>query len=261
MKFQILMSTMNKKQFEIENIIKQNRIMSSVLVINQSEVDMIQYQTSNLQVFSYCEYGLSRSRNRALELSNAEICLIADDDIEYVHNLEEIITDTFDKHPDYDIIAFYVDKNNLGDVSGKTHQINFYQSLSLMSVQIAYRRQSVVNANIRFDERFGTGSKKYTNGEENIFLSDSLRNGLKILYVPKRIAILKESESSWFHGFDELFFKSKGALFYRLNPSLSFFLILSFLILKYPLYKGDISIRTALKSMLIGKREIKMEGI
>ena len=26
-------------------------------------------------------------------------------------------------------------------------------------------------------------------------------------------------------------------------------------------YKGDISIRTALKSMLIGKREIKMEGI
>ena len=38
-----------------------------------------------------------------------------------------------------------------------------------------------------FDTRFGLGSRKLACGEEDIFLYDSFRRGLSILYVPKPI--------------------------------------------------------------------------
>lgn len=257
MEFQVLMSTMNKNQTDIEKIVREHHIYCPTLVINQTQGELVQSQSDQLSIFSYHEKGLSKSRNRGLQNTNAEIALIADDDIEYVDDLENVIVDTFHEYKDYDIIAFYVETEEHLP-RGEIKDIHFMQSLSLMSVQIAYRVQSIKEHNIAFDERFGTGSGKYTSGEENIFLSDCLNKGLKILYVPRKIAyLLPEGESSWFHGFDEQFFMSKGALFYRLSPRLSWLLNLSFVILKHSMYKKQLSMYQAYKAMKRGRKQMK----
>lgn len=257
MKFQVLMSTMNKSQSDIEKIVQDHHVHCSTLVINQTQGELVQSQNEKLSIISYHEKGLSKSRNRGLQNTNAEIALIADDDIEYVDDLENVIVNAFDEYKDYDIIAFYVETDEHLP-AGEAKEIHFMHSLSLMSVQIAYRVQSIKKHHIVFDERFGTGSGKYTSGEENIFLSDCLKNGLKILYVPRKIAyLLPEGESSWFHGFDEQFFLSKGALFYRLSPRLSYLLNISFVILKYPMYKKQLGIYKAYKAMKIGRKQMK----
>lgn len=255
MSFQILLSTMNKTNEEVMEMLKKNNISSSTLVINQNKKDD-SFKNENVIVLSYNERGLSKSRNRALENTNADICLIADDDIKYVDDIENIIVNSFIQNPDYDIIAFFVESNERKECR-KKKKINFLKSLSIMSVQIAYRPSSIKKNNVKFDERFGTGSGLYTSGEENIFLADCLKKGLKILYIPQKIASLQEGESSWFTGFDEKFFVSKGALFYRLSPALSVLLIISFAILKYPMYKKTLKMKQAIKCMMSGRKQLK----
>lgn len=253
MKFQILMSTMNKTQDEVINMIKENNISSSILVINQTLNDIYRYDSKDISIISYYEKGLSKSRNRAIFNAKADICLLADDDIYYNDNVEKIIIDTFKLYSEYDLIAFYVGNSNKH--KDKLHEVNFIQSLKLMSVQIAFKRKSIIDKKIFFDENFGTGSNKFICGEENIFLKECLDKGLKILYVPLQIAELSESESSWFKGYDDLFFRTKGALFYRLSNILCVPIIFAFAITKNNEYKDECTFMFALRNMLNGRRE------
>ena len=54
------------------------------------------------------------------------------------------------------------------------------------TIEMVFRREKVQNQ-LLFDERFGLGTKFLTCGEEEIWLIDALRAGLKIKYFPERI--------------------------------------------------------------------------
>ena len=259
MKFQFLVSTMNKSESQVLDIVQANHLVPSATVINQTKGDCYDYEKDGVRIYSYNERGLSRSRNRALERSDADICLICDDDIMYKKDVYLDITKAFEENPAYDIIAFFVKKDDVYALNQKEeiHEISFMQSLSLMSVQIAFKRKAIIENNIRFDELFGAGSGQYICGEENIFLSDCLRKGLKILYIPIEIAALTESESTWFKGYDEIYFKTKGAVFYRMSKLLSIPLIGAFALLKYNMYKKDMSFIKAFIAMFKGLIEYK----
>ena len=57
---------------------------------------------------------------------------------------------------------------------------------SVSALEMACRRTSV-QGKIRFDERFGLGTKFLTCGEEEIWLEDALHYGLKMHYYPEKI--------------------------------------------------------------------------
>lgn len=262
MDIQVLVSVMNiESKVAFNDLIKKmNLIKSKCVFINQcplfAKKDLLNYKNDLVDIYSYKEKGLSKSRNEALRKSNCQICLIADDDMTYVDGYEKVVSEAYDKYKDADIIAFYVE--NAKDIdNNKEGRLDFLHTLKLCSVQLSFKRSSIVDNDIKFDELFGSGSGKFNQGEENIFLADAFKKGLKVYYVPRKIAVLNQSESSWFNGYNKLFFESTGAKFYRISSIFYPVLILQFAIRKKKLYNGDVSILRAIKYMNSGVKTYK----
>ena len=257
MSIEVLISTMNLKD-DIK-LIRQMKVTGKSVIINQitnEEQCDVNRTDGNNRVYSYNEKGLSRSRNRAIQNSKSDICIIADDDLTYVDDYEKIIKSAYDRYPDADIIAFGIADDNENAIKKlKIGRVGYLNSMKLCSVQLTFKNKSITDRELTFDEHFGTGSEKYIMGEENIFLFDALKKGCKIYYENQIICHLDCSESSWFKGYDERYFISKGACFYRMSHFLSNLFIWQFAIRKYKEYKNDSSIFNALKFMFHGKKK------
>jgi glycosyltransferase involved in cell wall biosynthesis len=201
------------------------------------------------------ERGLSNSRNLALESAQGEICLLADDDIRYLEGYKELVLAAYERHPDADIICFKLATDK--SYAKKPSRMGYLRSMRIMSDEISFKRQSLLEAGVRFNPLFGAGAR-YPSGEENILLFRCLDKGLRIYYEPVTIAALtEERESTWFKGYDEEFFKQKGAVFAELSRRFAFWLALQFAIRKRGLYKGSFSTKQVLGFMLEGIRELR----
>lgn len=256
MKLEILVSTMYQKNY---NLIEKMNIHSDAVVINQcnddseNEIFRNQYR---IKWINSRDRGLSKSRNRAIKNSASDICLIADDDLIYVDDYDEKVKSQFIKYPNADIITFQVEgiEEKFKDYYEGTRALNFLTSMKVASVEIAFKRDSIIRNNIEFNEEFGAGAK-YQMGEENIFLTQCLRKGLKIIYVPVKIADLHMGESTWFRGFNDEYFFDKGAQFAALSKSLSIPYIIQYIVRKFKLFRNDIDALSAMSLMISGRKD------
>ena len=92
---------------------------------------------------------------------------------------------------------------------------------------------------------------------------DCLNAKLKIYYVPKTVAVLDDSESTWFSGFDEQFFYQRGgATRYMMGMPMALLYGFYYLIAKRRIYRPTISTRNATFQLLSGILEnpIKRKG-
>lgn len=258
MKLELLISTMHRSDLSLaENM----NIKSDAIIINQCDKDDYhekEIDSGCIRMISVNDRGLSRSRNLAINSSNSDVCVIADDDLKYHDRYKDIILKAYAKYPDADIIAFDVPSTNNKRPTSflKEGRVGFLHSMKIASFQITFKRMSIVDNNIRFNELFGAGSK-YTCGEENIFLTEAIKKGLKIYFVNEDIAIVDHNDSTWFNGFDERLFRTKGAMFYEMNNRLANLFILQFVIRKYRLYKNEMKFREAYRFMKMGLIEYK----
>jgi len=255
---EVLISTMNQKDM---TLISRMKINTDAVIINQSGIedrDELTINGKKIRMLSYDEVGLSKSRNRAIEHSKADICILADDDLIYNENYAKIIKDSYNKYSDADIIAFDVtSKNDSRPTSTvKEGKVGFLHSMKISSFQITFKRKSFLEYKITFNELFGAGAI-YTCGEENILLAECIRKGMKIRFINKEIASVNHTESTWYSGFDTKLFKTKGAMFYEMSHKLSYLLITQFAIRKWNLYKNDMKLSMAMKYMLEGMEEYK----
>ena len=256
---EVLLSTMNKKnKQEVQNLIKQNNIQDPVLVINQmpkaKKEELWDDTKGQIRVKSFGERGLSKSRNHAIQEMKEEIGLIADDDVIYQEDYQQVILNTYQEYPKADIIAFRVEglRKNKNRKPLQTCPItNYLMAMKIASVQITFQKKLVRENNLLFDPDFGTGSK-YNRGEETVWLCDCLRKGLKIQYVDKLIGTVSEEESSWFHGYDAEFLYHQGAYFYRMSKWLYPVILLQYAIRKYGLYQEKVSFLQAIAQMRKG---------
>jgi len=259
MKIEVLISTMHQSNMDIFS--KMN-IKSDALAVNQCDHEYrVERVINNCNVFrmiSLFDRGLSKSRNLAIHNSSADICVIADDDLFYENNYVEIIIEAYKKNPDADIIAFSVPSSNKERPTKilKKTNVNVLQSMKLASFQLTFRRKRIVDNQISFNTLFGAGSI-YVCGEENIFLIECFRKGLKVKFVNIRIASVDHKESTWFQGFNELYLKTKGAMFYEMSSTFWLPLILQFAIRKYKLYQSSFSLLNAMKYLFKGGFEYK----
>ncbi|MEA1880602.1 MAG: glycosyltransferase family A protein, partial [Campylobacterota bacterium] len=214
MTFQILISTMNGKFFTKDNTLKEN-----ILVVNQYTNEPYVGDA----VYNYNERGLSKSRNHALEKSHADICLISDDDLEYIEDLKDTVLTAFKENPSADIITFQVispDGEPFSNYKKDTFWHNKKSIMRVCSVEIALRSEVIKGHHLNFDENFGLGAE-FPTGEEVIFLSDALGKSLKVLYVPIPI-VIHPLESSGSNYGNMALIQAKGAMFYRLFGSLGY---------------------------------------
>lgn len=249
---QILISTTDDKFF-----ITNKKYKQSFIIINQL-INIHESKYNHKNLFSFKEKGLSKSRNRAIELCDSDIALISDDDVVYSDEIEKIISKAFKENSEADIITFQFlkDDNTLYKKNYKKEKFwhDIYTLARVSSVEIAFKVDKVKNKNIKYDENFGLGSI-FPTGEEYIFLSDALKNGLKILYIPIPILIHPdESSGGQFIG-NPLLVESKGALFYRIFGIKSYIISLIFTFKKNKLAK--LSFIEFYKLMLKGIKKFK----
>lgn len=139
-------------------------------------------------ILKHASRGLSRNRNFALASASAPYCLIADDDVVYnPQQLPEIIA-VFDRDPQLAVATFEYSGSDAKHYPDRRFDLRrapkgYYVS----SIEIAFRHKPIVDADIRFNENFGIGAR-FPSGEEDIWLHDALKNGLKGEFFPIVIA-------------------------------------------------------------------------
>ena len=257
MKIEVLVSTMRRS--DCIALAEKMNIKTKCLIVNQLGDAR---SSEKVQVINLNEKGLSKSRNECIRRSKADIGIVADDDLVYVDNYEEIVQNAYKKYKEADIIAFEVPSTNIlrpTSTIKKTKQINFLGSMKLSSFQLTFKLNSLKENNLYFDELFGAGAK-YRMGEENIFLFDCLKKGLKIYFVKEKIAVVNHEESTWFKGYTKKYFSDLGAIYNRMDTKLGKILLIQFLLRKRKLYLNEIGTLTALKAGLEGIRKGKAES-
>lgn len=243
MKIEILLSCMHQKD---ASIIQRTHVQSDILIINQCDIDMESKfsfidargnQCESRMIYT-SERGLSRSRNMAIREAKGDICLICDDDELLIDGYVDVIAKAFVKYPETDVITFALNypPKIFPTVEKK---VGYIRAMKTNSLQIAFRRRSIVENHISFDVTMGSGSGNGC-GEEVRFLFDCLKKGLNIRYVPQVIASVKQEGSKWFDGYTNVYFLNKGYSNRKLLGLLGAWLYsIEYAIVKYKRYKCD----------------------
>lgn len=257
MNMEVLVSTMNQEVKDL-SLAKKMNIQTKATIINQTN----EYGFSNseeIKMYSYAERGVGKSRNSALLRATGDICLMADDDMVYVDGYKEIVEKAYEKYNDADFIVFNVRvhyPDRTVERVSKPGRVRFFNSLKYGTVTFSFYKNVISRENIFFSLLFGGGAK-FSSGEDTLFLWTCLKKGLKVYAEETVIADVYNYESSWFKGYNEKFYKDKGALFKALDPRWHLLLNLQLAIRKRKEYGSEKSIFEILRIMNNGAKEFK----
>ncbi|OEJ98984.1 hypothetical protein A8C32_07320 [Flavivirga aquatica] len=245
---EILISTMNRVSLSfLEDMFLYNKIEDlNILIINQTEKgrELIS-EFKNIRVINSYDKGLSKSRNLAIKNATGSICLIADDDVEYVENFQEIIIDTFCRLKDVSIVEFKIDTftgENYKNYSKKSRKLSKKRYIrGVSSIEIAFKREDIIKNNIAFNSFFGLGSF-FPSGEEYLFLKEVLNKNLRI-YFENRVIVRHSIERSTSNVRSDDFIKTQAALYfidYKIFSYLFLLKLIFFLLRKRRIFFKDI---------------------
>ena len=258
MKLTYLISCMNQ---EDSSIIKKTGIQSDVVVINQCNKNKIEEfdfkntagRICHAKFICTTQRGLSKSRNMAIRYADGDICQICDDDQTVIENGEAIITKVYEDNPKSGVIAFALNRlDGNKQYPTKRQPLKFQQILRTNSLQITFRRNIIIENNVFFDEKMGSGTGN-GGGEENKFLLDCRSKGINLLYSPEVIGTVLPSQSQWFNGYNIEFMRNQG---WTSRRTMGFFIGLIYIIryglCHHHLYKSNLSYFKAMKGLISG---------
>ena len=132
MTIQLLISTMHQTDC---SLLERMKIASDAVVINQcgrESTKTIEYNGHNVLWIDTTDRGLSKSRNMAIRNATADICMLADDDMEYRADYVDTVTSAFARI-NADIIGFQVCgiEGKFKDYSEEEQKITYVASPSL----------------------------------------------------------------------------------------------------------------------------------
>lgn len=258
MKIQVLVATMHQVNGDYSLIEKMN-IQTDAVIINQCDRSWrkeFYLEGKRILWIDTEERGLSKSRNMALENASANVCVIADDDEVFLPKYAQVIEKSYFQNPNHDILRFKIEgiERPFKHYSDSECNMSFVKSMKVSSVELAFKRDSVWRNCISFDELIGAGTK-FLMGEENAFIWECIRKGMKVHYVPKTIANLHMGSSTWFNGHNKDYFVGRGAAFTAMSRKISIILILQFAARRKKMYQDEITMTSAIKYMLQGRKE------
>ena len=211
------------------------------------------------RIISTTETGLSRSRNMLLKNAVGDICIIGDDDVIYLPNYEQIIQNAYKELPNADIIVFRF-THEIGKETRIKHKkikrLRMWNISKSASVEITFKRERVLSKNITFNNNIGLGAK-FPSGEENAFLADALRAGLKIYFYPKTICYAVEAHGIKNKNQVDDYLITKGASYHCIYKNSFWFYSLGFIILKKRKLFPKLSIIKAYSLMKQGRKKYK----
>ena len=213
MNVQVLMSCINQEDF---SILDQTNIQTSAVVVNQCEKDRtleFDYKGERIKFISLSSRGVGISRNTALINSDKDIVLFADDDICYYDGYEDLILKEFENHPEADMICFnfeYLNHIRPGIYTDKFKRVRWMNCMRYGTYKMAVKRDALMKHRVSFSLLFGGGST-YGSGEDSFFISDCIKSGMKVYASPICLGTVEQKESTWFFGYNEKYYRDKGA--------------------------------------------------
>ena len=211
-KFEILCVTMHQTDF---SKLEEMNIHSDVVFANQADrtaFEEVEFEGHRARMITTATRGVGINRNMALCYAEGDICLFADDDVTYHDDMEARVLAEFDAHPDADIVIFHIDAGEERKQIRypKTKKCRGLFRMPWGALRIAFRLDSIKKANLWFTTLFGGGCI-FPSGEDSMWLREAKRKGLTFYVSKETIGKTDVSESSWFTGYNEKFFFSKGA--------------------------------------------------
>lgn len=253
---QVLVSTMHQTD---TSLLDRMNICTEAIVINQcdrNEVLSFEHRGHTVRWLSLQERGVGLSRNSALARATADILLFADDDVTFDDGYREAVTNFFEKHPKVGLAVFNLTSLNPDRpeyIVEKDHRLKWHNCLRYGAFRIAVRRECLVHNNIWFSLLFGGGAI-YQAGEDNLFITDCIQAGICCMASKETIGVVKQEVSTWFKGYDEKYYRDRGALFAALYGRLGYFVLFLFEIRKKRLASG-LGCRRRLKLGYAGIKE------
>lgn len=200
MSFQILVATMNQKDF---SKIEEMRISSDTVFTNQADcnrIDKTKYKGHEYHMITTEMRGVGNNRNMAIMYADADICLLSDDDMQYTDGYEEKIIREFESHPKADVIIFNIGTSTpeFGRIPTqikKFKRLHRWNKNPFGAPRIAFRLNSVKKKNVCFTTLFGGGCI-FKAGEDTIWIEQLLKSGLKIYLSSESIGNVSYSNTT-----------------------------------------------------------------
>lgn len=256
-RLQVLVTTMHQTGFD--KFYEMN-LSTDAILANQADSNSVEKKeigSSTVRLVTTDTRGLSKNRNIAIEniSDEAEYIMFSDDDLKFYDNYEDIILSEFKKYPDANAIKFNINAVSQRQLSMK--QISEFKKLGRREVTsfgvwgLVIKKDVLLKKNIRFNERFGTGTPNYC-GEDSIFYQELLKQKITLYGSPLYIADIDQSDSTWFRGHDEKYFTVAGMIIHECYPLLSFALVVRSAIKFYKREKSQLGFWKILKCYYIG---------
>lgn len=255
MRIEVLVSTMNQIDY---SLLKKMNIQTDAIVVNQCDYNKIEefdYNGHRIKWLSLKERGVGLSRNTALMRSTADVVVFADDDVVYCDNYFLQIEQSFEKHPNSDLIVYNLESLNSQRPiihTKKDHKICLFNCFKFGTFQMAVKTTSIRKNNICFSLLFGGGAI-YSAGEDSLFIYNALHSKMRVVASAAFIGTVAQTESTWFEGYTEKYFYDKGAFFSALSKKWGWLLCRLILFKnKKKLCKGKISYCNCKKLAKVG---------
>ena len=143
----------------------------------------------DVRVMRFSDSGLSRNRNHCLRYAQGRLCLVADDDIEFLPGWHQKMEAGFAQHSDATFITFALQGH--GDrlkraypAESTRHSVR--SAFRVVSSEIAFDLDRVRTLRVGFNEHLGIGTPVGL-GEENVFLRDLMMKGAMGWFVPSTL--------------------------------------------------------------------------
>jgi GT2 family glycosyltransferase len=250
---EILIATMNRTNLDFLKpmFAFSDSAQFKLIIINQTtEKTLLFSDNEQIKVYNQLEYGLSKSRNAALQKASEELIIFTDDDVVFQQNFENKLLRAFNSHLLHDGFRFQylTGKGRLAKKYPKhfENQLSNLEILNSASVELAFKRKSIQKGQLQFDTRFGLGAA-FPMGEEAIFVADAIKKGLKIGFFPEVIVEHIHPSTGYKTDSHTLYF-IQSALLYRIFPKMYLFWI--FLILFFDLKQNKIQLKNVIKLLI-----------
>lgn len=227
-----------------KELLPQLKNVDEIIISHQITDSYIKPETidfwENINYVFMFEKWLSKNRNNALKNSKSDIVYICDDDLNFLDWFVDIIKQEYKKN-NFDIITFQAqNKNWRKHFNLKEWNHNRLSVLKVWSWWITFRRKSILEKSLIFDENFWLGTI-YPTWEENIFLTDCYKKWLKIYHIDKTIVFHPDESSGINYSNDLIIARIK--VFKRLFWFIWWLLgVFYFTIFHYKYYKSKFSI-------------------
>lgn len=225
MTLEILISTIGDGIFKAEKVILPPIDNIKYLISWQCPtVDLpSSLHRADITIVQMHEKGLSLNRNNAIQYATGDICLIADDDVQYCkENLIKVI-EIFNTHPTLQLATFMLTSTE------KEKSYPFYsfdlqempKGYYVSSIEIAFLRVSI-QGKIYFNSLFGIGAPVLGAGEEEVFIYDCVKRKIQGVFFPIEIVHHQGETTGLRNGASSSALMARGAYTYIRFPKTCF---------------------------------------